>query len=258
MSATHAHGRAELAAGERTRLGRRARLLAATSVTYNVLEAAIAISAGLVAGSVALVGFGADSIIEVSSGLIILWQFSHRLPETRERQALRLMSVAFALLAAWVGFESVRALVTGTEPDASPVGIGLTVASLVIMPLLSRAQRATGRALGSGAVVADGTQTALCAWLSLAVALGLISNATLGWYWADPTAGLVVAAVALREAAQAWRGEGCCAPSRPGAAGGHAEDGCADGCGDACTCCAPAAAPQTAQTLTITPREQLR
>jgi divalent metal cation (Fe/Co/Zn/Cd) transporter len=246
---------------DRARLGRRARLLAGASVGYNVLEGIVAVGAGLGAGSVALVGFGADSAIEVSSGLIILWQFSHRLPESREQQALRLMSGAFALLAVWVGFESVRALVTDVEPQASPVGIGLTIASLIVMPFLSLAQRQTGRALGSSTVVADGTQTALCWWLSLAVASGLVLNATLGWGWADPVAGLVVAALAAREAVEAWRGEGCCAPARPGAAGGHAEDDCGDGCGDGCTaaCCAPdASARQAPQKLTITSREQPR
>ena len=179
VAAAHVHPHTELTDAERARLGRRARLLAGTSVTYNVVEAVVAISAGLVAGSVALVGFGLDSVIEVSSGLIILWQFSHRLPETRERQALRLMSVAFGLLAAYVGVESVRALVVGADPDTSPVGIGLTVASLLVMPFLSWAQRRTGKALGSAAVVADGTQTALCTALSAAVLAGLLLNAAL-------------------------------------------------------------------------------
>ncbi|MDP9430604.1 MAG: cation transporter [Actinomycetota bacterium] len=254
MSGTHAHR--VITDGERTRLGRRARLLAGASVTYNVAEAVIAISAGLAAGSLALIGFGLDSVIEVSSGLIILWQFAHRLPETRERQAQRLMSMAFALLAVYVGAESGRALAVGAEPEASPVGIALTVASLLVMPLLSRAQRRTGRALGSAAVTADGTQTALCAWLSAAVGLGLILNATLGWSWADPVAGLVVAAVAAREAVQAWRGEGCCAP---GASDHHDGTGSAGGgCGDACTdtCCAHG--PDEPQTLHITSRQQAR
>ncbi|WNV74809.1 cation diffusion facilitator family transporter [Geodermatophilus sp. DSM 44513] len=224
-------------AADRARLGRRARLLAGFSVAYNAVEAGIAITAGLVAGSVALVGFGLDSVIEVSSGLVVLWQFSARLPETRERRALRLMSVAFGLLAAYVGAESVRALVTGAQPDGSGVGIALTVASLLVMPVLSRAQRRTGRALGSAAVVADGTQTALCTALSAAVLTGLLLNAAFGWTWADPVAGLVVAAVAAREAVQAWRGEGCCAPVRPGGDGGDPPAGC--GC--AGTCCAPAA-----------------
>lgn len=195
---------------QRVRLGRRAQLLAATSVAYNVLEAVVAISAGVVAGSVALVGFGLDSAVEVSSGLIILWQFRHRLPETRERQALRMLAVSFLALAAYVSFESGRVLLTGTDPEASPVGIALACASLLVMPFLSWAQRRTGRALGSNAVFADGTQTLLCTYLSAVLLVGLVLNATLGWSWADPVAGLVIAAVAVREGTEAWRGDGCC------------------------------------------------
>lgn len=197
----------------RVRLRRNAQLLAGASVGYNVIEAVIAISAGLVAGSVALVGFGLDSVVEVSSGLIILWQFRHPLPESRERTALRLMAASFFALAGFVGFEAVRALAAGHEPDVSPVGIALASASLVIMPFLSWAQRRTGRALGSNAVVADSTQTLLCTWLSAALLSGLLLNALLGWSWADPVAGLVIAAIAVREGVQAWRGEGCCAPA---------------------------------------------
>jgi divalent metal cation (Fe/Co/Zn/Cd) transporter len=258
MNATHAHAHAERRDTERVRLGRRARLLAGVSVAYNVAEAVVAIAAGLVAGSVALVGFGADSVVEVSSGLIILWQFSHRLPETRERVAQRAMAVAFAALALVVGVESVRALVIGVEPDASPVGIALTVASLLIMPLLSLAQRRTGRALGSAAVLADGMQTGLCAWLSAAVAGGLLLNATLGWSWADPVAALVVAGVAAREAVQAWRGKGCCAPTRTGGHAHEEAEGATCGCGGGCTdaCCAHD--PPAPQALTVAPREQLR
>ena len=196
--------------GERSRLGRRAQLLAAASVTYNVIEAVIAISAGLIAGSVALVGFGLDSIVEVSSGLIILWQFRHRLPESRERTALRLMALSFFALAGYVGVESTRALISGHSPDSSRVGIALAVASLIIMPFLSWAQRRTGKALGSNAVVADSTQTLLCTYLSAVLLLGLVLNASLGWAWADPMAGLLIAAVAVKEGRAAWRGEGCC------------------------------------------------
>ncbi|MCF6506093.1 hypothetical protein E9549_01515 [Blastococcus sp. MG754426] len=220
------------AAEERARLGRRAQLLTGTAVAYNVVEAVIAIAAGLAAGSVALIGFGLDSVVEVSSGLIILWQFRHHLPESRERQALRLMAVSFFALAAYVTFESVRALATGGDPDASPVGIALAAVSLVVMPFLSWAQRRTGRALGSGAVVADSTQTLLCTYLSAAVLAGLVLNAWLGWSWADPVAGLVIAAVALREAVEAWRGEGCCAPGRP--APGAGVDTCCATSGDSC------------------------
>lgn len=218
---------------ERQRLGRRAQLLAATSVTYNVIEAIIAISAGLVAGSVALVGFGLDSVVEVSSGLIILWQFRHRLPETRERQALRMLAFSFFALAAYVGFESARTLISGSNPDTSPVGIGLAIASLVVMPLISTAQRRTGKALGSNAVVADGTQTLLCTYLSAVLLLGLVLNATLGWGWADPLAGLVIAGVAIREGIQTWKGEGCCSPIDVPMSGDESCS-CAAGCSDAC------------------------
>lgn len=219
----------------RQQLGRRAQLLAAASVAYNGIEAVIAITAGLVAGSIALVGFGLDSVVEVSSGLIVLWQFRHRLPESRERRALRLMALSFFALAAYVTVESVRALMVGHDPAPSPVGIVLATASLVIMPFLSWAQRRTGRSLGSNAVVADSTQTLLCSYLSAVLLAGLVLNATLGWSWADPLAGLVIAAVAVREGLEAWRGEGCaCGPGPTSVlvvetAGAGCADG-ADGC----------------------------
>lgn len=248
---------APLSDSERQRLGRRAQLLAGASVTYNVVEAVIAITAGVVAGSVALIGFGLDSIVEVSSGLIILWQFRHRLPESRERTALRLMAISFFALAAYVSVESVRALVSGHEPDSSTVGIVLAALSLVIMPFLSWAQRRTGRALGSNAVVADGTQTLLCTYLSAVLLLGLVLNATLGWSWADPIAGLIIAAVAVREGRDAWRGEGCCSPVGT-AHDTHGDAGCAcaEGPGD-CTdgCCtlppSAASAPEPGARTTL-------
>lgn len=212
VSATH-HATV-LDAEERAHLGRRAQQLAAVSVVYNCVEAVVAIAAGMVAGSVALVGFGLDSLVEVSSGLIILWQFRHALPESRERVALRLMAISFFALAGYVSWESLRALVGPHEPDTSTVGIVLASLSLAVMPFLSWAQRRTGRALGSGAVVADSTQTLLCTYLSAVLLLGLVLNATLGWSWADPVAGLVIAAVAVREGLEAWRGEACgCAPT---------------------------------------------
>ncbi|MFC5730298.1 MULTISPECIES: cation diffusion facilitator family transporter [Nocardioides] len=228
MSSVHTH----VTGAARDRLGRRAQLLAGASVAYNLLEAAIAISAGVVAGSVALVGFGLDSVVEVSSGLIILWQFRHRMPESRERRALRLMAVSFFALAGYVSLESLRALTAGHDADPSPVGIGLASASLLIMPFLSWAQRRTGRALGSGAVVADSTQTLLCTYLSAVLLVGLLLNATLGWSWADPIAGLVIAAVAVKEGRDAWRGEGCCSPGsgEETATATEAETRCGDGC----------------------------
>jgi divalent metal cation (Fe/Co/Zn/Cd) transporter len=243
----HVHAPSQpLPAAERARLGRRAQLLAAASVAYNAVEAVVAVAAGLVAGSVALVGFGLDSVVEVSSGLIILWQFRHRLPETRERQALRLMAFSFFALAAYVSFESVRALVGGHDPESSPVGIGLAVASLMVMPFLSWAQRRTGRALGSNAVVADSTQTLLCTSLSAVLLIGLLLNATLGWAWADPVAGLVIAVVAVREGLEAWRGENCgCGPVGIGEE--HEDAGCCAGgvCSDGC-CATDEGEPETA------------
>jgi Co/Zn/Cd efflux system component len=238
------HTHTTLDTSQRAQLGRRAQLLAAASVSYNVIEAFIAITAGLAAGSVALVGFGLDSVVEVSSGLIILWQFRHKLPESRERQALRLMAFSFFALAGYVAFESVRALVSGHEPDPSSVGIGLAAASLVIMPFLSWAQRRTGKALGSNAVVADSTQTLLCTYLSAVLLVGLVLNATLGWSWADPLAGLIIAAVAAKEGREAWRGEGCCGPigtAHTNADSHHDAGGCrcSDG-GRSDGCCAPA------------------
>jgi len=210
-----------LGATERARLGRRAQLLAGASVSYNIVEAAIAITAGTIAGSAALVGFGLDSVVEVASGLVILWQFRHAVPQSRERRALRLMAMAFFALAAYVSVDSLRALFGDGKATASPVGIALALVSLAVMPFLSWAQRRTGRRLGSGAVVADGTQTLLCTYLSAVLLVGLVLNATLGWSWADPIAGLVIAAVALREGIAAWRGEGCCTPTaaHPPAAG---------------------------------------
>lgn len=240
--ATRTHAQ-QLDAAERSRLGRRAQLLAGVSVSYNVVEAVVAITTGLAAGSVALVGFGLDSVVEVSSGLIVLWQFRHRLPESREQQALRLMAFSFFALAAYVSFESARALLGDHDPESSVVGIGLAVASLVIMPLLSWAQRRTGKALGSNAVVADSTQTLLCTYMSAVLLIGLILNATLGWSWADPVAGLIIAAVAIKEGRAAWRGEGCCGPIGTDHSG-H-DEGAACGCSDGGCCCAPASTTAT-------------
>lgn len=229
----------------RRRLGRRAQLLAGASVTYNLLEAVVAITAGVAASSVALVGFGLDSFIEVGSGFVILWQFRHPRPETRETRALRLIALSFFALAAYVTVESVRTLVGASEPDASRLGIGVALASLLMMPFLSWAQRRTGRELGSGSVLADSKQTLLCTYLSVVLLAGLALNATLGWSWADPAAGLVIAAVALREGMEAWRGEACdcgsVALSHDSTDSTHStatqvrdDCGCADGCSDGC------------------------
>jgi divalent metal cation (Fe/Co/Zn/Cd) transporter len=194
----------------RTALVRRARMLAGASVAYNVAEAVVAISSGRLAGSTALVGFGLDSTVEVMSGLVILWQFGHAVPEEREHRARRLIAVSFFALAAYVSVESVRTLVAREQPDTSVVGIALAALSLIVMPLLSRWQRRTGRELGSGAVVADGTQTLLCTYLSAVLLVGLLAAALLGWWWLDPVAALVIAGVAVREGRSSWRGDACC------------------------------------------------
>ncbi|TPG17369.1 hypothetical protein EAH86_08485 [Pedococcus bigeumensis] len=224
---------------------RRAQLLAAASVAYNVVEGVIAITAGNIAGSSALVGFGLDSFVEVSSGLVILWQFRHAMPESRERSAQRLIAVSFFALAAYLTIDAGHALLTGARPDGSPIGIGLAVASLAVMPFLSLWQRRTGRELGSGAVEGDGTQTLLCTYLSAVLLVGLVLNATLGWSWADPIAALVIAAVAAREGWQNWQGDDCCAPATLSAAGVGADASAAamdDNCGD--DCCALVSAEQ--------------
>lgn len=218
------------APGRRAVLMRRAQLLALATVAYNTIECAVAVLAGDAAGSTSLVGFGLDSAVEVSSGLIVLWQFRHAVPEARERVAQRLMAVAFAALALFVGVESLQALLAGERPQTSMVGMVLAAASLAVMPFLSRAQRRTGRELGSGAVVADSTQTLLCTYLSAVLLAGLALNALLGWWWADPAAGLVIAALAVKEGRDAWRGEGCCATP---AWAGDSRDGCEPGC----ACC---------------------
>ena len=201
-----------LTPGRRRVLARRAQLLAGASVTYNVVEGVVAVTAGSIAGSSALIGFGLDSAVEVASGLIILWQFGHPMPEIRERRAQRLIAVSFFALAAYVAYESVSALVSGERAATSMVGIVLAIASLMIMPFLSLAQRRTGRELNSGAVVADSTQTLLCTYLSAVLLVGLLANTLLGWWWLDPVAALVIAAVAVREGRQSWRGDACCTP----------------------------------------------
>jgi len=197
---------------ERARLERQARLLAWGGLAWHVVEFAIAVAAGVAAGSIALIGFGADSLIEALAGFVVLWLFtggrigSH----AAERQAQRLIAVSFFVLAAYVAIESVRSLVVAAEPGASWVGIGLAAFTAPTMPVLALAKRRIGRRLESSAAVGEAAQTQLCAYLSVALLAGLLANAVLGWWWADPAAALVIAAVAIREGRQSWRGEGCC------------------------------------------------
>ena len=199
-----------VSADRRGVLTRRVRLLVAATITYNVAEAVVALTAGTIASSAALIGFGLDSVIEVASAAAVAWQFSGRDPEARERAALRIIALSFFALAAYVGVESVRALAGASEPEPSTVGIVLAALSLVIMPLLSHAQRRTGRELGSASAVADSKQTLLCTYLSGILLLGLLLNSVLGWSWADPIAALVIAVVAVKEGREAWRGHRCC------------------------------------------------
>jgi divalent metal cation (Fe/Co/Zn/Cd) transporter len=191
-------------------LSRRVRLLVAATITYNVVEAVIAIVAGTAASSAALIGFGLDSTIEVASATAVAWQFSSRDPEARERTTLRIIAVSFFALAAYVTFDAVRALLGSGEAEHSTAGIVLAAVSLVVMPFLSAAQRRTGRELGSGSVVADSKQTLLCTYLSGVLLVGLVLNSLFGWSWADPIAALVIAAVAVKEGREAWRGDHCC------------------------------------------------
>jgi len=194
-------------------LARRVRLLVAATITYNLVEAVVALTAGRLASSTALIGFGLDSIIEVSSAAAVAWQFAGRDPEAREKVALRIIAVSFFALAAYVAVESVRALIGGARAEHSTVGLVLAALSLVIMPVLSAAQRRAGRELGSASAVADSRQTLLCTYLSGVLLAGLAVNSLFGWWWADPVAALVIAAVAVKEGREAWRGDACCAPA---------------------------------------------
>jgi divalent metal cation (Fe/Co/Zn/Cd) transporter len=193
-------------------LRRRVRLLVAATITYNLVEAVVALTAGTIASSVALIGFGLDSVIEVSSAAAVAWQFAGTDPRRRERTALRVIGWSFFALAAYVTVEAVRALLGVGEAERSTVGIVLVALSVVVMPFLSLAQRRAGRELGSASAVADSKQTLLCTYLSAAVLVGLVLNAALGWWWADPAAGLVLAVLAVREGRNALRGDTCCGP----------------------------------------------
>jgi len=221
-------------------LARRVRWLVAGTIAYNLIEAVVAISAGTLASSGALVAFGLDSVIEVASAAAVAWQFSNRdleLIKRREKRALRAIAVSFFALAAYVSVDSLRALVDGGKAEHSTPGLVLAALSLAVMPLLSHAQRRTGRELGSASAVADSKQTLLCTYLSGVLLVGLAINSLLGWSWADPIAALVIAALAVREGREAWRGEACCALPTP--AGSTTADTAAEGGDDACASCGP-------------------
>lgn len=197
-----------------TSLQRRARLLVWATIVWNTVEAVIALAAGAAASSGALVSFGLDSTIEVSAAVVALWYLRGESDE-REQRAGRLIGLTFWALAAWVTFDAVTDLVTGDRPDVSRVGLALTAVSVVVMPALAVAKRRTANELESSALAAESNETMVCAYLSVAVLAGLGANALFGWWWADPVAALVVAAIAANEGREAWRGEllddaGCC------------------------------------------------
>jgi divalent metal cation (Fe/Co/Zn/Cd) transporter len=194
----------------RATLQRRIRLLVAATITYNVIEAVIALAEGTRVSSSALIGFGLDSVVEISSAAAVAWQFSAKDPETREKAALRFIAFSFFALAAYVAVDAVLSLVGVGEARPSLIGIVLAAASLVVMPVLSLTQRHAGRELGSVSAVADSKQTLLCTYLSAILLAGLLLNSLWGWSWADPIAALGIAAIAVREGVNAWRGDPCC------------------------------------------------
>jgi len=208
-------------------LADRARLLSWLSLAWMTVEGGVAITAGIMASSVALVGFGLDSVIEGLASVVIIWRFSgHRVfSHAAEERAQRLVAVQFFLLAPYVAYESLQALVVAEHPDVSWVGVALSASSVVIMPLLGRAKQRLADEMGSAATRGEGRQNMLCAYLAAALLVGLVANAAVGAWWLDPAVGLLIAAVAVREGLESWRGEGCCVSSP------------LDGAGFADTCC---------------------
>lgn len=192
-------------------LSRRIRWFVAATIAYNGVEAVIAITEGVHVSSTALIGFGLDSIIEVSSAAAVAWQFAAGDPASREKVTLRVIAFSFFALALYVSAEVVRSLLVTGQTDHSAVGIVLAAVSLAIMPPLSWAQRRAGRELGSLTAVADSRQTLLCTYLSAVLLVGLLLNSLFGWTWADPVAALAIAILAVKEGISAWRGESCCA-----------------------------------------------
>ncbi|MFL5820752.1 MAG: cation transporter [Solirubrobacteraceae bacterium] len=220
-------GLAETYLSQRARLLRRARTLVALALGWHATEAAVALASGIAAGSISLVGFGADVGLEAFGGMIVLWRLTAaRAPSDRaERWAQRLLGVSFGLLAAYIALEALGMLSSGERPDASPLGIGLAIGALLLMPPLCAAKARVGRRLGSASVVIEGRQNLLCAYLSRALFLGLAANAVLGLWWADPVAALAISAIAVREGRRAWTGSSCCAGLPCGEARCHPSEG---------------------------------
>jgi divalent metal cation (Fe/Co/Zn/Cd) transporter len=209
-------------------LAARARLLSWLSLGWMALEGAVAIAAGIAASSIALIGFGLDSAVEGFASVIIVWRFTgHRVfSHEAEERAQKLVAAQFFVLAPYVAFESARALLTGEHADVSPVGIGLAVSSLILMPALGIAKQRLAAQLGSAATAGEGRQNMLCAYLAGALLVGLLGNAVAGAWWLDPVVGLLIAAVAVKEGREAWRGEGCCVASPLGGRAAECDDDC--------------------------------
>lgn len=194
------------------RLARKAKVLSWASLGYMVIEGLVAVAAGIVAGSIALIGFGLDSAIEGFASVVIVWRFTgwRTLSHRAEQRAQKLVAVQFFLLAPYVGFESIRTLVDGNHPETSAVGIALAASSLVVMPWLGRAKQRIGSQIGSSATASEGKQNMLCAYLAAALLVGLLGNALVGAWWLDPMVGLLIAALAVYEGREAWHGDACC------------------------------------------------
>ena len=191
------------------------RLLSWLSLAWMTVEGAVAIAAGVVAGSIALVGFGLDSAVEGFASVIIIWRFTgHRVfSHAAEPRAQKLVAIQFFLLAPYVAFESVKSPIGGEHPEVSWVGIGLSIGSVIFMPMLGIAKQRLADRLGSAATKGEGRQNMLCAYLAAALLVGLLGNALAGAWWLDPVVGLLIAGVAVKEGLEAWRGEGCCVRS---------------------------------------------
>ena len=203
-----------IGASDRSALIKRGRYLEYFTIGYNSLEGLIAVGAGLIAGSIALVGFGFDSLIEVTSGGVLLWRLHADVDEARRERveaiSLRIVGVCFVVLAIYVTYDSVKSLIRREAPEESIVGIVLAAASLIVMPLLVRAKRRVARGIKSGALMADSKQTELCTYLSAILLGGLLLNAFLGWWWADPLAALIMVPIIVKEGIEGLRGETCC------------------------------------------------
>jgi divalent metal cation (Fe/Co/Zn/Cd) transporter len=211
-------------------LARRVKLLSWLSLGWMTVEGAVAITAGVIAGSIALIGFGLDSVVEGLASVIIIWRFTgwRVFSHDAEQRAQKLVAIQFFILAPYVGFEATKALIAAEVADVSWVGIGVSVGSVILMPMLGIAKQRLADEMGSAATAGEGRQNMLCAYLAGALLVGLLGNAVVGAWWLDPVVGLLIAGVAVREGVEAWRGEGCCVSSPLDRAHFVDEDACCD------------------------------